>query len=142
MLLPQPLLTHLSTRHDPSQEGHARACARSRRLGPALPAGPVPDLFRGGLLHAHAHPQCPLMPFSVDVVQHGQRVLEHAVAHVAVVARLLVQGRAHRHDLRLVQVRGQVYLVLARFERRTLDDEALVQRVPLCSSSGRGQSAG
>lgn len=73
------------------------------------------------------------MPLAVHMIEHGQAVLEHTVAHWAVVPGLLRERHSHRLQLRLVQIGGQVQLVVTGLQVGSLHDQALVQRVALCN---------
>jgi hypothetical protein len=71
------------------------------------------------------------VPLAVDVVQIRHRVLQHAVAHGAVVARLLRQRGGVADDLRLAQAVVEVELKLAGLQFGALDNQTLVEGVPL-----------
>jgi hypothetical protein len=50
---------------------------------------------------------------------------------------LLAKRHSQRHNLGLVELCGQVYLVVPRLQVGALHNQPLVQRVALCSQAGR-----
>lgn len=123
---------------------HQRNCSVTNCLETekALQQAPPPTptatyLLLSRPLHLHVHAQGPLVPLAVHMIEHGQAVLEDAVAHWAVVSGLLRERHSYRLQLRLVQIGGQVQLVVTGLQVGSLYDQALVQRVALCNGKCR-----